>query len=822
METLLQDLRYGIRNLSSTKGVALIAILTLALGIGVNTAIFSVINAVLLQPLPFHDPGKLVNLRQTEAAPGSYPISAPDYLDWKRDNKTFQDMSFFHWPHNMNASDNGQSQQILAIPTEANFFSVLGVQPLLGRTWAPGEDQAGGSRIVVLSYGLWKSMFNSDPKIIGRNIELDAAAYTVVGVMKPTFQFPVGTQLWIPQDMSTKALGSRGSHGPGAIGRLKPGVTVEQALADLNVIDARLQQQYPLTNHDVKAIVTPLHESLVGRSRASLILMLWAVLLVLLIACVNVANLLLSRAVARQKEMAVRAAIGASRSRLIRQLLTESVLIAVFGGVVGLFVAIGGIQLLTSMKRLALPPTNPVEINLPVLLFTFGVSVFSGIIFGLVPAFQTSRPDLSEDLKGAGASSLNRHKRSTSNVLVIAEVGFALLLLISAGLLLKDFITLRNTNIGVRTDHVWTASLRLPTARYAEQPQQFQFAESLLDRIRQVPGVESVSITDTLPLNSQSNGYIHLPGHETEGQGGPLVESHNVSIDYFKTLNIPVLQGRTLNQEDLATEIRIDETLRPYNKEGKQPDATLGRQLLYRAVINQTMANTIWPGQNPIGQIYTTGNESGPWQEVVGVVGDVRQAGLAAPPRPEAYHVWDGQAQFNLMIHTSVEPSSITGAVREAVASADSSLPLNRVRTMQDVISDSSAGAQFTTTLLSLFAALALVLAIIGIYGVLSYQVTQRTREIGIRLALGASQRNVLNLVVGEGLRLALIGFAIGMLSALAARKLLSASLQVVKAGDPSIFVLAPLLLVVVAAAACFVPASRASRIHPMVALREE
>ena len=545
-------------------------------------------------------------------------------------------------------------------------------------------------------------------------------------------------------------------------------------------------------------------------------------MLVLLIACVNVANLLLSRAVARQKEMAVRAAIGASRARLVRQLLTESVLIAVFGGVVGLFVAIGGIQLLTSMKRLALPPTNPVEINLPVLLFTFAVSVISGIIFGLVPAFQTSRPDLSEELKGTGASSLNRHKRSTSNVLVIAEVGFALLLLISAGLLLKDFMTLRNTNIGVRTDHVWTASLRLPDARYGELPQQFHFGQAVLEKIRQVPGVESASISNRLPLNGGNNGYIHLPGHETEGQGGPLVESHSVTVDYFKALNVPVLQGRLFNDQDLTTEMRNDETLNALTKADKQPDAVLGRQLVYPTVINQTMANTIWPGQNPIGQLYTSGDETGPWREVVGVVGDVRQLGLALPPSPEHYDVWDGSPQFTLVIHTSVEPAGITGSIRQAVASVDSSLPLKGVRSMQEVISDSSAGAQFTTTLLSLFAGLALVLAIVGIYGVLSYQVTQRTREIGIRLALGASRRNVLNLVVGEGLRLALIGFAIGMLSAFAARKLLSASLQVIKAGDPTIFVIAPLLLVIVAAAACLVPASRASRIHPMVALREE
>ena len=824
METLLQDLRFGIRNLGKSKGVALVAIITLALGIGANTAIFSVIHAVLLQPLPFRDPGQLVRLYQTEAAPGQYPITGADYLDWKKDNKTFADLSFFHWPHNMNLSGSGEAQQVIGVPTEANFFSVLGVQPLLGRTWVAGEDQPGKGQVAILSYGLWRTMFHSDAAVIGKTIELDAAKYTIVGVMQPTFQFPVEAQLWIPQDMSAKGVGPRGNHGPGAIGRLKPGVTVQQGQADLSVISARLEQQFPETNYKVGAIVLPLHDTLVGKSRASLFMMLGAVVLVLLIACVNVANLLLSRAVAREREMAVRSALGASRMRLVRQLLTESVLLGLLGGVAGLALAAAGIKFLVSLKSLAIPPTNPVQMNTAVLLFTLGVAVLAGILFGLVPALQISRPGLFDELKGGAGNTAtaSQQKRFTSNLLVIAEVGFSLLLLISAGLLLKDFKAMRDTNIGVRTDHIWTAALRLPPARYAKQPQQFHFAQALLEKVQQLPGVETASISDRLPLFGGSNGYIHLPGHETEPMGGPLVESHNVSPDYFHAFNIPVLQGNAFQQEDLENEIRIDEQQTKITDAGGEVTAEQGRNMIYNSVINQTMANQFWPGQSPVGQLYTTGDEKGPWHRVVGVVGDVKQWGLSQPVQPESYDVWDGQAQFYFVIHTSVDPASITGAVRQAVAGSDSGLPLYRIRTMQDLIADNSAGAQFITTLLGVFAGLALMLAVVGIYGVLSYQVTQRTREIGIRMSLGATPANVVRLVLMQGLRLAFWGFAIGVISAYATRRLISSSLQMIKADDPAIFFATPVLLLLVAMVACSVPALRASRINPMVALRQD
>ena len=822
METLIQDLRFAVRNFRKSKGMVVIAVLTLALGIGANTAIFSVINAVLLQPLPFRDSGQLVRMFETEAAPGEYPITGPDYLAWKRENKTFQDMSFFSWPRGMNLSGQGSAQQVVTVPTEANFFSVLGTQPMLGRGWTQGEDQAGGSRVAVLSFGLWRSMFSGDPNIIGKEIELDAANYKIVGVMGPTFQFPQGTEVWIPQDMSTKGVGPAGSHGPWAIGRLKPGVSVQAAQADLKVISARLEQQFPATNHKVSAIVHDLHESMVGRTKDSLLLMLGAVILVLLIACANVANLLLSRAVARQKEMALRCALGASRQRLVRQLLTESVLLSVLGGAAGLLLAIVGIKLLTTAKALAIPATNPVEVNTTVLLFTLTVAVVAGILFGLVPAIQTSRPDLNEDLKGSGSTTTHsKQKKRTSNILVIAEVSLSLLLLITASLLMKDFIAMRSANIGVRTDHIWTGRVRLPAAKYTTQLQQFQFGQAVLEKVRRIPGVSQASITDVLPLLGGSNGYIKLPGHENELMSGALVERHNVSTEYFGAFNIPVLKGHAFDQDALETEMRVDDRIRELTKDGAQLTPEQARSLVYKTIINKTMADHFWPGQDPIGQLYTD-NASSPWYQVIGVVGDVKQWGLAQDTQPESYHVWDGQTSFTLVVQTSVEPTSITNAVRESVTSLDPTLPLFRVRTMQDVINETSAGSRFLTSLLGVFAGLALVLAVVGIYGVLSYSVTQRTHEIGIRMALGATPRRIIGLVLSHGMKLSVIGFVIGGFSAYASRKLIASSLSMIKAEDPTIFLLAPALLGLIAVLACSIPAARASRINPLVALREE
>ena len=466
MRTLLQDLRYAARNLLKSRGFAVVAILTLAVGIGANTAIFSMIDAVLLRPLPYHNPDRLVRLYETEAAPGKYPFTGPDFIDWKTQNSTFSDMTLFFWPRDMNLSGKGQADHVRGVPTEANFFSLLGVNPILGRTWAPGEDQPGKDDVVILGYALWQSRFAGDPKAVGQSLELNARRRTIIGVMPAGFNFPFQAQLWTPLDMSGRGLGNRGSSPFNAIGRLKPGVTVQKAQADVALIAARLEKTYPDSNHKVGAVVVPLQEDLIGKSRDSLIMMLSAVGLVLLIACANIANLLLSRAVARQKEMAVRSAMGASRPRLLRQLLTESLMLSLVGGGFGLLLGWGLIALLPKIKSFSLPDFNVVQVNGSVLAFTFGLAVVTRCLFGLVPAIQSSRPDLHDELKGGAGSSVSpgRRRRIASDALVAGEIALSLLLLISAGLLLKDFARIRSVEVGVRSQGVWTGALQLPDA----------------------------------------------------------------------------------------------------------------------------------------------------------------------------------------------------------------------------------------------------------------------------------------------------------------------------------------------------------------------
>jgi putative ABC transport system permease protein len=507
VETFLQDLRFGYRNLMKTRGLAVVAIITLALGIGANTAIFSVIDAVLLRPLPFTRPGELVRLYETEAAPGNYPFTGPDFLDWKSQNKSFQDMTLLSWPRDYALTANGEAERVIGVPTEWNFFSLLGVRPLLGRTWAEGEDMPGKDDVCILSYGIWKSRFGGDAGILNKSVELSGRKYTIVGVMPPEFHYPTAAQLWTPLTMDSKSLGSRGSHQFWALGRLRPGVPLQQAQAEMSLIAMQLEKQYPQSNHKVGASLVAMHEDVVGKSRDSLIMMLWAVALVLLIACANVANLLLSRALARQKEMAIRSALGAARIRLVRQLLTESVLLAATGGALGLMLASGLVWVISNAKQVAVPRLNAIELNMPVLAFTFGVAVLSGIVFGIIPALQTSRPDLHDELKGGAGAAVthSRTRRLTSSVLVVAEIGLSLLLLVAAGLLLKDFSALRNTETGVRTENTWTAALRLPEAAYKDDRKQYEFGETLLAKLKQIPGVESAALTTTLPTLGGSN-----------------------------------------------------------------------------------------------------------------------------------------------------------------------------------------------------------------------------------------------------------------------------------------------------------------------------
>jgi putative ABC transport system permease protein len=826
MRTFIQDLRYAVRTLVTSRGFAVVAILTLAAGIGANTAIFSIIDAVLLRSLPYRNPDRLVRLYETEAAPGKYPFTGPDFVDWKMQNSTFADMTLYGWSGELNVSGKDRADHVVGVPTEANFFSLLGATPLLGRTWAPNEDQPGNDRVVILSYSLWQSRFGGDSKVIGQPLELNAQKYTIIGVMPPAFRFPFRTQLWTPLDMSGKGLGERGSHWANAIGRMKPDVTVQQAQADVALVAARLEKAFPGSNHKVGAVVVPLQEDIVGKSRSSLVMMLSAVGLVLLIACANIANLLLSRAVARQKEMAVRSALGASRPRLLRQLLTESLLLSLVGGGCGLLLGWALISVLPKIKSFALPDVNPIRLNGPVLVFTFALAVAAGVLFGLAPAFQTSRTALHDELKGGAGSSISpgRRRRLLSNVLVAAEIGLSMLLLVSAGLLLKDFARFRSVDIGVRREGVWTGAIQLPEATYKTDQQRAAFCRRLLEQAKGLPGVETAGLSSVLPLEGGSNYYVQVRGRVTERMSGPLVETHNVTPEYFRAMGVPLLKGRVFTLADAQRVMDLDTRRREAFEKGIRLPPDQRNFMIYPTIINETMARTFWPNEDPLGRMFAGGggDENGPWRQVVGVVGDVRQWGLAVKAQPEAYDPLYAPRRLFLTMHTSVPPSSVTSEVRKVLAGIDSSLALYRARTMEDVVDDNSQGKRFLSSLVGSFAALAALLAALGIYGVLSYMVTHRTREIGIRMSLGASRARVLGGILREGMLLAFAGFVVGITGALAAGRVMESLLHEVKPRDPAIFAATAALLAIVTLLACYIPARRAARLDPMRALRYE
>jgi putative ABC transport system permease protein len=819
----VQDVRYAGRVLRKSRGFSAVAILTLALGIGANTAIFSIVDATLLKPLPFLHPEKIVALWETESAPGSFPLSGEDYLDWKAQNRTFEDMTLFSWPSNSNVTVGSSPEGATVVQTEANFFPLLGVNPQVGRTFAKGEDQKGGSRVAILSHAFWKSRFAGAEDVLGKTISLNGQAYTLVGVMPAWYRTPAEAEVWIPLDMSRENLGTRGSHQWKAIGRIKQGIVLEQARFDLKTIAATYEKQFPATNRSVTAIVSPMREDLIGDFSTQILVLFGAVGLVLLIACANVANLLLARSTSRQREIGVRSALGASRGRLVRQLLTESVLLSLAGGVLGVGIAFAGVAVLRAQLADTIPEPNPVAVDFTPLFFTFLICIVVGVLFGLAPAVQFSSVDCGQALKSKGVAGAFATRRGhwLRNFLVTGEIALSLALLAGAGLLLRTFAHLRSTDVGIRGENVLTATVRLTQAQYTNLDQGTVFYDRLLEKLATSPGVRSAAVTTKLPLQGGTNGYIQVPGIQMERESGPLIEFSSISPYYFRTMGIPLLQGREFIPDDFAvTSSLIREAMAAKTQ---QEAKTIAGRYVLPAIINRTMAQTFWPKESPIGKIFIN------WVQfrVVGVVGDVNQMRLRERVMPEAYNTlpWDlgvPTRPFSIVVQAEGAPKGMTNTLRSAVQSLDPNLALFQTRTMPEILSESIRDTSYEAGLLGAMAMLALVLASVGTYGVMSYVVGQRTNEIGIRMALGARPAEIMAMVGREMFSVVGIGIAVGFFGALAGAKVMKDLLVGVAPFDPLTYAGVSLLLAVVALAACYVPVRRAMRIDPVLALRYE
>jgi putative ABC transport system permease protein len=800
MGTLLQDLRYGVRMLLKNPGFALVAVIALALGIGANAAIFSVVNAVLLRSLPFDDPDRLIVLRENK--PPQFPefsVAPGNFLDWQKQNTVFEKLAAIRGS-SYNLVDTGEPERLRGARVSAGLFEMLGVKPASGRTFAAEEDQPGHDAVVILSHSLWQRRFGADPNILGRTLTLNASTYTVIGVMAPDFQFPDReTELFTPVAFDAKQADQHGAHYISAIGRLKPGVTIEQARTEMSAIAARLAQQYPDSNTGWGVSLFKMQEYESRDIKPALLILLGAVALVLLIACANVANLLLARATARQREIAIRTALGASRWRVIRQLLTESVLLALVGGGIGLILAVWGVDLLLALAPEDLPHVKGGTVDARVLGFTILITLLTGIIFGLVPALQSSRPNLNETLKEGGRGTTTGHNRVRSS-LVITEVAVALVLLIGAGLLIRSFYRLQQVNPGFNPQNALAVSISLPGKKYPEEEQNAAFFTQLTERVSTLPGVVAVGVAQVLPIQSDYVLGFNIQGRPPDAPGDePSTNYYAVSPGYFKAMGIPLLRGRLFTEQDKKDAPRV-------------------------AVINETMAKKFFPNEDPIGKGINVTNGPERFREIVGIVGDVKQYGLDQPTTAQTYepYLQTPFQNMTLVVRTDGNPAGLTAGVRSQVLSIDKDQPVSRIRTLEQVISESVAKQRFAMLLLGIFAMVALVLAGVGLYGVMSYAVTQRTHEIGIRMALGAQQRDVLKLVVGHGMILALVGVAIGLIASLALTRVMTTLLFGVSATDPLTFLAIPALLAGVALLASFMPARRAMKVDPMVALRYE
>lgn len=815
LQDLAQDLRYGLRMLRKSPGFTAVAVLTLALGIGANTAIFSVVDALLLQPLPYHNASHLVIVWESNSGleTDRNTVSPPNFLDWRVQNHVFDAMAYFG-DGRANLTG-GTPQELIVEYTSTNFFDVWGVKPMLGRGFAADNGKAGNDSVVVLSYGLWKNRFAANPDIVGSTIELNGGAYSVLGVAPPDFDpFIAGgsitgehAQLWAPFVFPPTYLDrSKTGRFLTVVARLKAGADLPQARAEMDLIAARLAAKYPQFDGGWGANVVPLREQVSGAARPALLILLGAVGFVLLIACANVASLFLSRAAGRKREMAVRAALGASRCRIVRQLLAESVLLALLGGVLGVLLAIWGTDALLHSIPQKLLDLSAVPIDLRVLAFAAGATFLSGILFGLLPSYAAAHSEITPSLQEGGrGSSLNRRNRTIHAALVITEIALALVLLAGSGLLIESFVRLTRVNPGFDAEHLLTFKLSLPAPKYKDDPAQIAFFRELLDKLDHLPGVRSVSMENLPPFS----GFplwgvatdVMLPGQESL----PVTQRPNtavrvVGLDYFRTMGIPLTQGRDFSPAELATEKHV-------------------------VIVNDTFVRNYFPHTNPIGQKITIDmKDTNVPSVIVGVVGDVHGADLTAAPWPTVYWPYPELAysQMTVVMRTETDPLALVSSVRQIVQQMDKDEPISNIATMDQLISDSVARSRLTAVLLGVFAALAMILACIGIYGVMTYATAQRRNEIGIRMALGAQRGDILRLVLGQGVRLAILGVVIGIACGLALTRLLQSLLFHISASDPLTFAGVAILLTLVVLAACYLPARRAMRVDPMDALRYE
>ena len=811
MDSLIKDIRYGVRGLLKHPGFTAIVVITLALGIGASTAIFSVVDSVLLRRLPYRNAERIIAIEEINPAGKLIQTTSANFLDWRAQNTVFEHLAAIKIGNtNLTLADHAERLSLAKVNT--NFFDVFGVMPQQGRLFQPQDEQAGHAPVVVISNTLWQRRFGSDPALVGKQITLDGASYTVVGIAPEGFQYPNKTELWLPplklapemnpdQDLTeNRRMGYLYS-----VALLKPGVTVDQAASEMETITARLRAQYPEFNNRRFNRVVSLHQHLIGDNKKLLWLLLGAVSFVLLIGCANVANLLLASGAARQKEIAIRSALGASRARVMRQLFTESTILALAGGAVGLLIAFWGLAAITKLLPADFPRLNEIHMDLRVLGFTFAASVITGMLFGLAPALQFSRSDVQEAMRESGrGSSGSRRQSRFRQALIVVEVSLSVVLLAGAGLLFRSFLRLQSVNTGFVSEQVLTATLNPSGTNYANGSDYAKFYKQVLERVSAVPGVQDAGLINTLPLDKGPTTAFRVEGRPiTTPDKWPAVNYRLVTPNYFRAMSIPLLQGRVYTDRD-----------------GENAPRTM--------IVNQQLVHEVFPDENPIGKRITFGstdaNNQPYWFEIVGVVGNVRSLELREQPTAELYFsaLQDFWPAMSLVVRSSVEPESLAGSVRQIVNDVDKSVPVSNVKTMDHVVSESITQPRFNLFLLGLFSTVAMLLSAAGIYGVTAYTVTQRMHELGIRIALGAQVADVLKMILGQGMAVIGVGLVIGLVSAFALMRLLRSLLFGIGENDPVTFAAITGLLFLVALVACYVPARRATRVDPLVALRAE